>query len=85
MRKGKGRALKTIKVGKISQWCARGAPSVYVPFIRLSGKWLERVGFCAGEYVEIRISDREIKLVCLGEATQSGESQMNLFDTRDEK
>ncbi len=41
-----------------------GNRMVAVPFIRLSGRWLEHAGFVQGAKVVITIGDGEIRLVC---------------------
>jgi hypothetical protein len=34
-----------------------GAPRSDVPFLRLSGRWLERAGFAIGRRVKVEVSD----------------------------
>ena len=41
----------------------RRGRSTTVPFIRLSGKWLEQAGFYGGDYLAIRVQRHEISLV----------------------
>lgn len=57
-------ATRTIKVGH--RFYGDGCDSremVRVPFIRLSGKWLEEIGFAEGDSIEVVASAGEIKLV----------------------
>jgi hypothetical protein len=37
---------------------------VFVPFIRLSGKWLEEAGFAEGNQIAVIVGEGEIRLVC---------------------
>jgi hypothetical protein len=51
---------QTIKVGRTYQ---RGfSATSRVPFIRLSGRWLEEAGFLEGDVLEISVALGEIRL-----------------------
>jgi len=54
---------RTVTVGRRIH-IYRGGRSIGVPFIRLSGKWLERAGFRERDRVEVWIGQGEIRLVC---------------------
>ena len=53
-----------------------------VPFVRLSGKWLEQAGFLEDGRVEVIVSKGEIRLVCLGASDKPRPPQGELFDSR---
>jgi len=55
---------QTIKVGRTY----RGANS-RVPFIRLSGNWLEEAGFSEGDVAQVSVARGEIRLTCLGSSS----------------
>jgi len=52
---------RTIKVGCLYPSRPGGGRSPS-PFIRLSGKWLEKAGFCAGNLVEVRVAAGRLEL-----------------------
>lgn len=58
---------------------AGGSSVVVVPFIRLSGKWLERAGFLEGDIIEVAAAVGEIKMVRHGEQGGPRMAQGELF------
>jgi len=55
------RRTRRVKIGRIVR-VGRSGKTVLVPFIRLSGKWLEQAGFQAGDYLSISVLLDGIKL-----------------------
>jgi len=53
---------RTIKVGRIIRVARSGSSSV-VPFIRLSGKWLEQAGFKRDDHLVVCVGRDEIRLI----------------------
>jgi hypothetical protein len=74
-----GRQPRTIKVGRISQRRVGGRRLVFVPLIRLSGKWLDGAGFVENSNVEVVILHGEIRLVCNGAHGKVRPPQRELF------
>jgi len=54
--------IRKIKVGRIYRNHTRNAPGTAVPFIRISGKWLEQAGFRMGSVVTITVQSGELTL-----------------------
>jgi hypothetical protein len=54
-------ASRELRVGQTFQM--RGRDQVAVPFIRLSGRWLEQAGFTSGARVEVRVKSGKLLLV----------------------
>jgi len=44
----------------------------HVPWLNLSGVWLERAGFCIGDRVEVRVSNNRLTIINLGEDGAEG-------------
>jgi len=55
-------ATRIIKVGSTIR-VAKNGRSSKVPFIRLSGKWLEDAGFEEGDYLEICVQRGELRML----------------------
>jgi len=47
--------IKTLKIQPLVR-VQRWSDDIIVPEIRLSGAWLQKLGFCYGEKVEVRMS-----------------------------
>ena len=56
--------VRLIKVGRTTQVRRSDGRSsvVVVPYIRLSGKWLERAGFLEGDVIEVTSAGGKIKM-----------------------
>jgi len=52
---------RELLVGQTFQ--SRGRDEVAVPFIRLSGRWLEQAGFTSGTRIEVRVKTGQLLLV----------------------
>ena len=75
-----GSSARLIKVGRTTQVRRAGGSSVVVvPFIRLSGKWLERAGFLEGDIIEVTAANGEIKIVRQREQGAHSGKQGELF------
>jgi Toxin SymE, type I toxin-antitoxin system len=61
-------ASRELRVGQTFQ--TRGHEEVAVPFIRLSGRWLEQAGFTSGTRVEVRVKSGKLLLVRRDSADQ---------------
>lgn len=62
-------ASRELRVGQTFQ--VRGHDQVAVPFIRLSGRWLERAGFTSGTRIEVRVKTGKLLLVRRGPGDQN--------------
>lgn len=74
-----GVTARLIKVGRTTQMRSSGGSPVVVPFIRLSGKWLERAGFLEGDVIEVTAAKGEIRLVRQGQRGGQISEQAELF------
>jgi hypothetical protein len=74
-----GATVRFIKVGRTTQVRRGGNTSVMVPFIRLSGKWLERAGFIESDMIAVTAGDGVISLRRLEEQSTSASAQGELF------
>ena len=54
-------ASRELLVGQTFQ--VRGCDQVAVPFICLSGRWLERAGFTSGTRIEVRVKTGKLLLI----------------------
>ena len=70
--------VRIVKVGRTTQ-VRRGGGRLAVPFIRLSGKWLERAGFLEGDMIAVTAANGEIMIVRQGEQSVTGKVQGELF------
>ena len=70
--------VRIAKVGRTTQVRRGGGRSV-VPFIRLSGKWLERAGFLEGDMIVVTAANAEIRIVGQHEQVMPGREQGELF------
>ncbi len=68
---------RRLKVGVTMQ--VRGTTSRSVPFIRLSGQWLERAGFSTGAEVQVVVTNGEIRLLCTPPDEPSLPAQLDLL------
>jgi len=59
-------AARKLKVGRSFRRGRFGA-TVAVPFIRLSGKWLEQAGFRAGDNLLVDVQPEGIRLIRQGQ------------------
>ena len=59
---------RIIKVGSMVRF-ARNGRSTKVPFIRLSGKWLEDAGFQEGDFLAVCVQHGEMRMICSSEGT----------------
>ena len=73
-----GVSLRILKVGRTTQVRGCGHGSV-VPFIRLSGKWLERAGFLENDMIAVAAVNGEIRIVRQDEKDAPGRVQWELF------
>ncbi len=64
--------VRRITVGSLYRPAKKGSLPTTVPFIRLSGKWLEKAGFTTGDMLEIEASEGKIALKFAGR--HSGET-----------
>lgn len=53
--------MRKIKIGRIYQPNRKSLEN-YVPYIRLSGKWLKQAGFQEGDIISIKIQNGELKI-----------------------
>ena len=73
-----GGTTRNIKVGRILRECG-GTGLRAVPFIRLSGKWLERAGFLEGDTIMVAAVDGQIRITRPDQRSASGWRQGELF------
>ena len=78
MDEASGVSLRIVKVGRTTQVRRGGGRSV-VPFIRLSGKWLERAGFLESDMIAVTAANGEIRIVQQDEKDAPGRVQGELF------
>lgn len=71
--------VRLIKVGRTIQTRRGAGIAVIVPFIRLSGKWIERAGFLEGDIIEVTAAHGEIKMIRQGEQNAQSCAQGELF------
>lgn len=72
-----GGTTRNIKVGRILRECGTGLRAV--PFIRLSGNWLEQAGFLEGDTIMVAAVDGKIRITRLDQRSASGWRQGELF------
>jgi len=51
--------------GKYRSPSYRSSVSPNLPWLNLSGIWLEQAGFCIGQRIEIRIENRQLTIIAL--------------------
>ena len=51
--------------GKYRSQCYRSSVNRNLPWLNLSGIWLEQAGFCIGQQIEIRIEDKQLIIKAL--------------------
>lgn len=56
-------APRTLKVGRVYPTSTGNRSPNPVPFIRIAGKWLAKIGFNDGDILDVVISPGEIRLV----------------------
>ncbi|RYD71118.1 MAG: type I toxin-antitoxin system SymE family toxin [Verrucomicrobiaceae bacterium] len=54
--------VRRITVGSLYRPAKKGSLPTSVPYIRLSGKWLERAGFLPNDKVEVKVSQGELNI-----------------------
>lgn len=75
-----GTTVRLIKVGRTTQVRRSGGSSVVVvPFIRLSGKWIERAGFLEGDTIAVTGGNGQISIIRQGHHGVPGWVQSELF------
>ena len=70
--------VRMVKVGRTTQ-VRRGGGRSAVPYIRLSGKWLERAGFFEDDMIAVAAANGEIRIVRENERGATWREQGELF------